>query len=211
MALIQNKDRVVRSPGDEHFICELCDLLGRLLVPSQAICASKNDTIALPLKIPLDVVEDVLSILATLCTLYSATLNVTTLVAVAAYAGNVEELATEAAALTARQLLHRQLGRQEVKADFITSAILQDFMRPISMPTGLGSTTSNQRAMHHQRHTGLAFNSAKGTERAHWKALGAEYCISIFLWAMAHSDVSFTNFLFPSSLCRLILVPGNTP
>ncbi|ROT41779.1 hypothetical protein SODALDRAFT_255695, partial [Sodiomyces alkalinus F11] len=113
----------------------------------------------------------------------SATVDPATLVAVAAYAGNVEGSVSRPAEVTAEQLLDSQLHSPEQKADFITSVISQGFLGPIFAKASSGTTWRGRK-----RRWEATVDYATDTKRDPWMEFGAEYCISIFTWAVAHSD-----------------------
>ncbi|KAL2761184.1 hypothetical protein ACRALDRAFT_2092695, partial [Sodiomyces alcalophilus JCM 7366] len=83
------------------------------------------------------------------------------------------------------------------KAAFITSTIFHGFMRPILMPIRSRSTPPSGRTLRQQKNRVLAVDCDNDTERTHWKEVGAEYCISIFTWAVAHSDETLLGQHWP--------------
>ncbi|KAF9870862.1 putative poly polymerase protein [Colletotrichum karsti] len=179
------KERIERVPEDDVAAARITSHAAGLL------CRSPS---GLPLPLPHSAdaapAEDVLAVLRALNINYSAHINDDTLLSVVAYTDSNTTWSTETIALMAEDLLDCALTDEHRKRVFITSVVLEGFIRPLFSQSSSSRITSTGRKAHYaddDRDHASKDIFASDAETVPWKG-DQLHAITVFSWAVERSD-----------------------
>ena len=147
-----------------------------------------------------------LDILNTLLTKHGAKPDTATLLTIAAFSNSDDGWTTTSSAALARGLLDKHFGDrdEEQRARFITEDVLTGFLRPLFSKSRPATVTASGRKAEFVEPT--RYDGGDDAEaRKPWK-YERRYAVSVFEWAVEHSDVSSSSFSFSP----LVLSPRYT-
>ncbi|OLN97322.1 hypothetical protein CCHL11_01111, partial [Colletotrichum chlorophyti] len=182
---LSNTRRIKRVAQDQDPIAQLtshaAQSLSYNLKPNSA---SSHDAV---------LAEKALEVLKCLVVGFSALLDDTDLISVAAYVDSDDTWTTEQAAASARDILHHAFAKSDdIKYVFIVSTLLQNFIRPIFSRTTSSRITSSGRKAYYandNQEDGIGRELVTGSvnDMKPWKGVQL-HAITVFAWAVDESD-----------------------
>lgn len=177
---LKNSERIQRVPQDDEPVSQLVNHAVGFLNHSNK--PSHGDPHS---------VDEALHVLRCLVVDFSALLTNQDLICVAAFVDSQDAWTTQRAESNARNVLEHVM-RNGAKHVFITSTVLEDFIRPIFSRTISGRITSSGRKAHYigssQDHAAQDSLLSTGDTKS-WKT-DQIHAITIFAWAVEQSNVS---------------------
>ncbi|KAF4824562.1 CCA tRNA nucleotidyltransferase [Colletotrichum tropicale] len=182
---LKQTDRIERRSVDAEDAARLANYATMLLERTPdglPLCYPSSDNAA--------PVDDVLGVLLSLVVHHSLCLDDDILLAVAAYADGHEDWSAPTTASIAKDLLDHALSVGHRKTAFITSVVLERFIRPIFSRYSSSRLTSAGRQAYyrgddHDQVTGSALSS--GTDTKPWKSTQS-HAVTVFAWTVEQSD-----------------------
>ncbi|KAK2000636.1 hypothetical protein LX36DRAFT_571765 [Colletotrichum falcatum] len=146
----------------------------------------------------LTLAERALDVLKCLVVDFAAPLDEKDLICVAAYTDSQEAWATSSAASSSEDILSNSLDN-DTRHEFIVSAVLEQFIRPVFSQTASNRITSTGRKAYfvNQDQSQTICDSVAGTiELRPWKNTHI-HAITVFAWAVKHASESLINKSWP--------------
>ncbi|KAI3554181.1 hypothetical protein CABS02_05597 [Colletotrichum abscissum] len=183
-----NADRIDEGPQDHESIAQLSSHALGLLSSSSGPLSNTDPALA----------EQALDILRSLVVRFSPSLDDQDLIAIAAYTDRKRTWTTVNAELYAREILERSLDGVQKQA-FITSVVLEGFIRPLFSRNSSSRITSTGRKAHFADDSQDRFTpgaSADTDDAKSWKTTQA-YAITVFSWAVEQSHDALVEKSWP--------------
>ncbi|KXH39528.1 hypothetical protein CNYM01_14158 [Colletotrichum nymphaeae SA-01] len=179
-----NAERIDQGPQDHESIAQLSSHALGLLNSSSGPLLNTDPALA----------EQALDVLRSLVVRFSPSLDDQDLIVIAAYTDRKRTWTTVNAEHSAREILERSLDDVQKQA-FITSVVLEGFIRPIFSRASSSRITSTGRKAHfaddgQDRFTPGA--SADTEDAKSWKTT-QPHAITVFSWAVEQSHVGHTS------------------
>ncbi|KAK1518246.1 hypothetical protein CPAR01_15895 [Colletotrichum paranaense] len=182
--LTLNADRIDEGPQDHESIAQLSSHALGFVSSSSGPLSNTDPALA----------EQALDILRSLVVRFSSSLDDQDLIVIAAYTDRKRTWTTVNAELYAREILERSLDDVQKQA-FITSVVLEGFIRPLFSRNSSSRITSTGRKAHFADDSQDRFTpgaSADTNDAKSWKTTQA-YAITVFSWAVEQSHVGYTS------------------
>ncbi|KAK1727390.1 uncharacterized protein BDZ83DRAFT_202639 [Colletotrichum acutatum] len=181
---LRSVDRIDQVSQDHESIAQLSNHALGLLSNSSGSLSNTNPALA----------EQALDVLRSLVVRFSPSLDDQDLIVIAAYTDRKRTWTTVNAELYAREILKRSLDDVRKQA-FITSVVLEGFIRPIFSRTSSSRITSTGRKAHFADDSQDRFTAgsiADTDDAKPWKTTQA-HAITVFSWVVEHSNVGHTS------------------
>ncbi|EXF76035.1 hypothetical protein CFIO01_00520 [Colletotrichum fioriniae PJ7] len=181
---LRNADRIDQGSQDQESIAQLSSHALGLLSNSSGSLLNTDPALA----------EQALDILRSLVVRFSPSLDDQCLILIAAYTDCKRTWTTANAGLYAREILRHSLEDAHKQA-FISSVVLEGFIRPIFSRTSSSRLTSTGRKAHfadNSQDQSTPGVSADTDDAKPWKTTQT-HAITVFSWAVEQSDVGHTS------------------
>ncbi|KAK7447602.1 hypothetical protein Landi51_06958 [Colletotrichum acutatum] len=185
---LRSVDRIDQVSQDHESIAQLSNHALGLLSNSSGSLSNTNPALA----------EQALDVLRSLVVRFSPSLDDQDLIVIAAYTDRKRTWTTVNAELYAREILKRSLDDVRKQA-FITSVVLEGFIRPIFSRTSSSRITSTGRKAHFADDSQDRFTAgsiADTDDAKPWKTTQA-HAITVFSWVVEHSNDALVEKSWP--------------